>query len=79
MKLSESVQGRERYNIMLRYDRPFRERPDQISSISGANAFKGQHVPLGELATIKFAEGPPMIKSENARLDGLGVCRYCRA
>ncbi len=69
MKLSESVQGRERYNIMLRYDRPFRERPDQISSILVPTP-KGQHVPLGELASIKFAEGPPMIKSENARLTG---------
>ena len=69
MKLSESVQGRERYNIMLRYDRPFRERPEQISSILVPTP-AGQHVPLGELATIKFAEGPPMIKSENARLTG---------
>jgi copper/silver efflux system protein len=69
MKLSESVQGRERYNIMLRYDRPFRERPEQISSILVPTP-KGQHVPLGELASIKFAEGPPMIKSENARLTG---------
>ena len=69
MKLSESVQGRERYNIMLRYARPFRERPDQISSILVPTP-KGQHVPLGELATLSFAEGPPMIKSENARLTG---------
>ncbi len=69
MKLSESVQGRERYNIMLRYDRPFRERPEQISSILVPTP-SGQHVPLGELATIKFAVGPPMIKSENARLTG---------
>jgi len=69
MKLSESVQGRERYNIMLRYDRPFRERPEQISSILIPTP-SGQHVPLGEVATIKFAEGPPMIKSENARLTG---------
>jgi len=30
----------------------------------------GQHIPLGELATVTFVEGPPMIKSENARLTG---------
>jgi Cu(I)/Ag(I) efflux system membrane protein CusA/SilA len=69
MKLSESVQGRERYNIMLRYDRPFREHIDQISSILVPTP-EGQHIPLGELATVTFSEGPPMIKSENARLTG---------
>ena len=31
---------------------------------------QGQHIPLGELAKIEFVEGPPMIKSENARLTG---------
>jgi len=30
----------------------------------------GAHIPLGELATIDYAEGPPMIRSENARLTG---------
>ncbi len=74
MKMSESIQGRERYNIMLRYDRPFREDPEDLYHIlvptpPDENG-KGQHIPLGELASIKFVEGPPMIKSENARLTG---------
>ncbi|MCB1742516.1 MAG: efflux RND transporter permease subunit, partial [Gammaproteobacteria bacterium] len=33
MRLAESVQGRERYDIILRYDRPFRETPQQIGEI----------------------------------------------
>ena len=69
MKLSESVQGRERYNIMLRYDRPFRETPEQLAEILIPTPL-GQHIPLGELAQIAVTDGPPMIKSENARLTG---------
>ncbi|MGH1377149.1 MAG: efflux RND transporter permease subunit [Alphaproteobacteria bacterium] len=69
MKMAESIQGRERYNIMLRYDRPFREDPEDLSNILVPTP-QGQHIPLGELAKIEFVEGPPMIKSENARLTG---------
>ncbi len=69
MKISESVQGRERYNIMLRYERQFREHPEDLADILVPTP-QGQHIPLGELATIEFVEGPPMIKSENARLTG---------
>jgi len=69
MKLSESVQGRERYNIMLRYDRPFRETPSQLREILIPTP-AGQHIPLAELASIETLDGPPMIRSENARLTG---------
>lgn len=69
MKISESVQGRERYNIMLRYERKFRETPKDLADILVPTP-QGQHIPLGELADIEFVEGPPMIKSENARLTG---------
>lgn len=69
MKMSESIQGRERYNIIVRYDRPFREDPEDISDILVPTP-QGQHIPLGEVAHIEFTEGPPMIKSEHARLTG---------
>tara|TARA_R110002126_G_scaffold291807_1_gene459762 strand:+ start:215079 stop:218264 length:3186 start_codon:yes stop_codon:yes gene_type:complete len=69
MKMAESIQGRERYNIMLRYDRPFREDPEDLTDILIPTP-QGHHIPLGELAQIEFVEGPPMIKSENARLTG---------
>lgn len=68
-KVSEAVQGRERYNIIVRYDRPFREDFDDLVNILVPTPM-GQHIPIGELATIEFTEGPPMIKSENARLTG---------
>jgi len=69
MKLAESVQGRERYGIMLRYDRPFRESIDNVKDILVATP-DGAQIPLGELADIKLAAGPQMIVSENARLNG---------
>jgi Cu(I)/Ag(I) efflux system membrane protein CusA/SilA len=69
MKISESVQGRERYNIMLRYERRFRAQPEDLANILIPTP-QGQHIPLAELARIDFTEGPPMIKSENARLTG---------
>ncbi|MCR9062163.1 MAG: efflux RND transporter permease subunit, partial [Rhodobacteraceae bacterium] len=69
MKLAESVQGRERYDIILRYDRPFRENTDQLAEILVPTP-RGQHIPLAELADIVYVDGPPMIRSENARLTG---------
>ncbi|MBF0381684.1 MAG: efflux RND transporter permease subunit [Magnetococcales bacterium] len=69
MKLAESVQGRERYNIIMRYDRAFRESEQDLGEILIPTP-SGMHIPLGELATIQFTEGPPMIKSEDARLTG---------
>lgn len=69
MPLAESVQGRERYDIMLRYQRPLREQIDDLDNILVPTR-EGQHIPLGELATIEYTEGPSMIRSENARLSG---------
>ncbi len=69
MKLAESVEGRERYDIMLRYDRAFRETGEDLEDILVPTP-AGAHIPLGELATVTFTEGPPMIRSENARLTG---------
>ena len=69
MQLSQSVEGRERYDIILRYDRPFREGPQDLENILVPTP-TGAHIPLGELARIAYTEGPPMIRSENARLTG---------
>ena len=69
MKLAESVEGRERYDIMLRYDRPFRETSDDLENILVPTP-TGAHIPISELASVAFTEGPPMIRSENARLTG---------
>jgi Cu(I)/Ag(I) efflux system membrane protein CusA/SilA len=69
MRLAEAVQGRERYGILLRYDRPYRESVEDVGAILVA-APDGAQIPLGELADIHLAPGPQMIVSENARLNG---------
>ncbi|PIZ29474.1 MAG: CusA/CzcA family heavy metal efflux RND transporter [Alphaproteobacteria bacterium CG_4_10_14_0_8_um_filter_53_9] len=69
MKLSEAVEGRERYNIMVRYDRPYRESVADLENILVPTP-SGAHITLSQVAHITFTEGPPMIKSENARLNG---------
>jgi Cu(I)/Ag(I) efflux system membrane protein CusA/SilA len=69
VKLAQSVEGRERYDIMLRYDRPFRESPEDLARVLVPTP-TGAHIPLGELADVRYAEGPPMVRSENARLTG---------
>jgi Cu(I)/Ag(I) efflux system membrane protein CusA/SilA len=69
MQLSESIEGRERYAIMLRYDRPYREHLSDLDDILVPTP-QGAHIPLSDLATINVAAGPSMIKSEDARLNG---------
>ncbi|HPF78034.1 MAG TPA: CusA/CzcA family heavy metal efflux RND transporter [Alphaproteobacteria bacterium] len=69
MKLDETIEGRERYPIMLRYDRPFREHISDLGNIL-VPAANGAHIPLATLADIRINEGPSMIKSEDARLNG---------
>ena len=69
MMLDEAVIGRERYPIMVRYDRPYREHVSDLDNIL-VPAPSGAHIPLADLADIRLAEGPSMIKSEDARLNG---------
>ena len=69
MQLDEAVEGRERYPVMLRYDRPFREHVSELDNILIPSP-QGTHIPLADLADIRIAEGPSMIKSEDARLNG---------
>lgn len=69
MTLAESVQGRERYNIMMRYERAFRETDADIGNILIPTP-TGAHIPLRDIARVAYTEGPPMIRSENARLTG---------
>ncbi len=71
MQLSEAVEGRERYPIMLRYDRPYREHVKDLDDILVPSS-SGASIPLANLADIRIAEGPPMIISEDARLNGWG-------
>jgi Cu(I)/Ag(I) efflux system membrane protein CusA/SilA len=69
MQLSEAVEGRERYPIMLRYDRPYRENLSDLDDVLVPSP-SGASIPLANIAAIRVAEGPAMITSEDARLQG---------
>lgn len=69
MKLTEAIEGRERYAVMVRYDRPFREDITDLENVLVPTP-NGAHITLADVTEVKFAEGPPMIKSEDARLNG---------
>ncbi|MDH5722767.1 MAG: CusA/CzcA family heavy metal efflux RND transporter [Alphaproteobacteria bacterium] len=69
MQLDEIIEGRERYPVMLRYDRPFREHVNDLENILVPTP-QGAHIPLADLADIRIADGPAMIRSEDARLNG---------
>jgi len=69
MSLSNSVEGRERFPIRVRYARELRDNPDDIKRIL-IPAMNGVQVPLGEVADIDYTRGAQMIRSENTFLVG---------
>jgi Cu(I)/Ag(I) efflux system membrane protein CusA/SilA len=70
MNVTQTVEGRERYTVNVRYARELRGAPEAIGRVLVA-APTGAQVPLAQLAEIRFVGGPPMIKSENALLNSL--------
>ena len=66
--VTETVEGRERYPIQVRYERGVRERVDELDRIPVVTHNGKGTVPLGTLATLKTTWGPGMINSEDARL-----------
>ena len=66
MNVSWTVEGLERYPINVRYPRELRDDLNRLREILVATP-SGLQVPLGQLAEIRVQDGPPGIKSENAR------------
>ena len=69
MVLTQTVEGRERYGVRVRYPRELRDNPTDLSSIY-IPVEKGAPVPLSELAKIRYEQGPQVIKSEDTFLVG---------
>ena len=69
MVLTQSVEGRERYGVRVRYPRELRGDPSDLEAIY-VPVEKGSPVPLSELATIRYEQGPQVIKSEDTFLVG---------
>ncbi|WP_340064225.1 efflux RND transporter permease subunit [Ascidiimonas aurantiaca] len=69
MVLTQTVEGRERYGVRVRYPRELRDKPDDLKNIY-VPVEKGSPVPLSELANIRYEQGPQVIKSEDTFLVG---------
>lgn len=69
MVLTQTVEGRERYGVRVRYPRELRANPTDLKQIY-IPVEKGNPVPLSELATIRYEQGPQVIKSEDTFLVG---------
>jgi Cu(I)/Ag(I) efflux system membrane protein CusA/SilA len=67
--VGEAVEERERYPINLRYPQYWRDSPEQLAELPIVTG-DGRHLALGDVASIRVEDGPPGIKSENARLNG---------
>ena len=67
--IAESIEGRERYPINLRYPREIRNSLERVRDLPILTP-SGAQIALSEVADIRITDGPDMIKSENARLSG---------
>lgn len=65
--IGETIEGRERYPISVRYPREMRDSLQKLRDLPVVTS-GGAQVALSELADIAITDGPPMLKSENARL-----------
>ncbi len=69
MKLSTTVEGRERFPIRVRYAREFRDDPYAIENLQIPTPV-GNYIPLGQLVKVSYRPGPDMIRGENSFLVG---------
>ena len=67
--IAETVQGRERFPINVRYAHDFRNNLPQLEQVVIATP-AGAQIPLGEVASITFSRGPSMIRDEGGQLTG---------
>jgi copper/silver efflux system protein len=78
LNVSETVEGRERYPINLRYAREYRDDPTMLGKVLVPTP-SGAQVPLSQVVEIKNVTGPPMIRSEDGKLVGFVFLDTARA
>jgi Cu(I)/Ag(I) efflux system membrane protein CusA/SilA len=66
--ITTTVEGRERYNVNIRYPRDLRSDPQAIATQVLISMPDGGAVPLGQVAKVSLAQGPSTIRTENAQL-----------
>ncbi len=67
--IGETVEGLQRFPINIRYPRELRDSIQKLRDLPIVT-LKGETITLGSVAAVQIADGPPMIKSENARPNG---------
>ncbi|HEX7961300.1 MAG TPA: efflux RND transporter permease subunit, partial [Terriglobales bacterium] len=67
--VTENIEGRERYPVNVRYERDFRDSPEDLGRVLVATP-SGAQVPLSSVARISFSRGPAMIRDEDGQLTG---------
>ena len=67
--VGETVEGLQRFPISVRYPREVRDSVEKLRQLSILTE-RGAQIRLGDVATIRINDGPPMLKSENGRLSG---------
>src|SRR5258706_1085832 len=66
--VTTTVEGRERYGVIVRYPRDYRDDPQAIARDVLVNTSSGTAIPLGQVASIGITQGAPSIRTENAQL-----------
>ncbi len=67
--IGETVEGLQRFPINVRYPREMRDSLEQLRKLPVVSE-RGARLVLSDVAEIRIADGPPMLRSENARLSG---------
>jgi Cu(I)/Ag(I) efflux system membrane protein CusA/SilA len=67
--VGETVEGLQRFPINVRYPREFRDSLERLRALPIVGD-RGQRLVLADVADVRIADGPPMLRSENARLSG---------
>jgi Cu(I)/Ag(I) efflux system membrane protein CusA/SilA len=67
--IDTTIEGRERYPINVRYLRELRDDPEKLRRVLVVTP-SGVQVPIAQLATLRFVQGPPMIRDEDGMLAG---------
>lgn len=69
MNVAQTIEGLERYPINLRYPQDYRNSPEALEKLPIVTP-NGQRISLADVAEVYIEDGPPGIKSENARING---------
>ncbi|RJG11776.1 efflux RND transporter permease subunit, partial [Massilia cavernae] len=67
--IGETIEGLQRFPINVRYPREVRDSVEKLRQLPVLTE-RGAQIRLGDVAAIRISDGPPMLKSENARLSG---------